>query len=179
MEVYATQQLQRREQAYDLLALAVRESWGWDALPRLARPPKGKPYFSDCPGRHFNLSHSGSLALCALDDAPVGADIQIVKRWRPGLPGRTCSERELAWLEEQGGGWDAFALLWTMKEARAKWDGSGLTRPIREISVPLPERDEHLLQWDGLWFRIWTGPDWAAAVCGLKPPPEDVRWRIL
>jgi len=179
MEVYATQQLQRREQAYDLLALAVRESWGWDALPRLARPPKGKPYFSDCPGRHFNLSHSGSLALCALDDAPVGADIQIVKRWRPGLPGRTCSERELAWLEEQGGGWEAFALLWAMKEARVKWDGSGLTRPIREISVPLPERDEHLLQWDGLWFRTWTGPDWAAAVCGLKPPPEDVRWRIL
>lgn len=177
MDIYAACGLRGKEQAYDLLTLAARESWGWESLPQLACLPVGKPYFPTFPDLHFNLSHSGSLALCVLDTAPVGADIQIVKNWRPGLPARTCSQRELAWLEEQGGGWEAFTLLWTMKEARVKWDGSGLTRPIREISVPLPEAGEHLLRWDGLWFRAWTGPDWAAAVCGGNPPPEEIRWR--
>lgn len=179
MDVYAAVGLRAKKQAYDLLALAVQESWGWETLPQLARLPGGKPYFPVFPERYFNLSHSGSLALCALDEAPVGADIQIVKNWRPGLPQRTCAERELAWLKEQGSGGETFALLWAMKEARAKQDGSGLTSPIREISVPLPEAGERLLQWEGLWFRTWTGPDWAAAVCGLTPPPEDIHWRTL
>ena len=179
MNVYAAGGLRGKEQAYDLLALAARERWGWETLPQLARLPGGKPYFPAFLERNFNLTHSGALALCALDDAPVGVDIQVVKQWRPGLPARTCSQRELAWLEAQGGNWEAFTLLWTMKEAWAKQDGSGLTRPIREISVPLPEAGERLLPWEGLWFRLWTGPEWAAAVCGLTPPPEDIRWRTL
>lgn len=177
MDIYALRNLQRREQAYDLLALAARESWGWTALPTLER--EEKPRFPAFPDRHFNLSHSGTLALCALDDAPVGVDIQVVKQWRPGLPARTCSQRELAWLERRGGSWENFTLLWAMKEARVKWDGSGLTRPIREISVPLPEGDENLLLWDGLWFRTYPGDGWAAAVCSRNPPPEAIRWRRL
>lgn len=179
MIVYAANNLQRREQAYDLLALAARETWGWETLPVLSRMSGGKPCFPDQPDQQFNLSHSGPFALCVLDDAPVGVDIQIVKEWRPGLPRRTCSERELAWLERQGGGWETFALLWSMKEARVKQDGKGLTRPIREISSPLPEGDETLLFQEGLWFRSWTGDDWAATVCGLTPPPEHIVWKTL
>jgi len=179
MEVYATQQLQRREQAYDLLALAVRESWGWDALPRLARPPKGKPYFSDWPGRHFNLSHSGPLALCALDDSPVGVDIQIIKEWRSALPARICSPEELRWLEGDKDFWHRFTLLWTLKECRVKQSGTGLTHPISKIKVPLPTENTDLYSLDDLWFRIYSGHGWQAAVCGLSPPPQEIRWITL
>lgn len=63
---------------------------GLTRMPELDRRPGGKPYFPHEEGLEFNLSHSGHLALCALDNAPVGArhpDGQRVaaRTARPGL----------------------------------------------------------------------------------------------
>ena len=175
MVIFGTDQLQRREQAYGLLARGARVHWGLDPLPPMARGPQGKPYFPGAEDRAFNLSHSGSLALCALDDRPVGVDIQLVGPHRPGLPARVCAPEELAWLEE-GELWERFALLWALKECRAKQSGLGLTGTIARIRVPLPRRvgEEALL--DGLRFRTYAGPGWRAAACGLSLPPEQIFW---
>lgn len=164
-------------QARELLALAVQETWGLSPLPEVGRRAGGKPFFPEHEELHFNLSHSGDLVLCALDREPVGADIQIVKQWRPALPGRVCSPAELEWLEKQPELWPAFTLLWALKEARAKESGRGLTRPIRDIRVPLPE--EGAVLFDGLWFRSWSGSGWAAAVCGHTEPPEKILKKVL
>lgn len=177
MVIYSTAGLTARAQARDLLALAVQEAWGLAPLPEIALREGGKPYFSGREELHFNLSHSGSLALCALDGAPVGADIQVVKKWRPSLPRMVCSPEELDWLERQSDPWSAFTLLWTLKEARTKESGRGLTFPIRDIRVPLPAAGP--LRLDGLWFRTWSGPGWAAAVCGHSEPPEKIFEKVL
>jgi len=177
MTVWSAAGLTSRAQARDLLALAVREVWRLSPLPEIARREGGKPYFPGREDLHFNLSHSGDLALCALDSAPVGADIQVVRTWRPALPGRVCSPGELAWLEGQSDRQAAFTLLWTLKEARAKESGRGLTSSIRDIRVPLPA--EGPVRLDGLWFRTWTGPGWAAAVCGHSEPPEKILKKTL
>ena len=177
MVICYTKGLTNRAQARELLALGVREVWGLSSLPEITRREHGKPYFPGYEGLHFNLSHSGELALCALDSAPVGVDIQIVKEWRPGLPERVCSGAELAWLEGQPDHWSAFTLLWTLKEARAKESGQGLTTSIRDIRVPLP--GEGPVLFDGLWFRSWAGPGWAAAVCGHSEPPEKFLKKVL
>lgn len=177
MILYSAKGLTSRAQARELLALAVRETRGLSPLPEIARREGGKPYFPGQEELHFNLSHSGGLALCALDAAPVGVDIQIVKEWRPGLPKRVCAPDELAWLESQPDRWPAFTLLWTLKEARAKESGKGLTSSIRDIRVPLPGGGP--VQMDGLWFRTWTGPGWAAAVCGHSKPPENFHEKVL
>ena len=84
---------------------------------------------------------------------------------------------ELSWLEGQSDLWPAFTLLWALKEARAKESGLGLTTSIREIRVPPPETDPVLF--DGLWFRSWSGPGWAAAVCGHSEPPENFFKKVL
>lgn len=177
MVLYIAKGLADRAQARDLLAWAVKEAWGLSPLPEIASQAGGKPFFPGYPNRHFNLSHSGDLALCALDAAPVGADIQIVKEWRPSLPRRACSPEELAWLEGQPEFWPAFTLLWTLKEARVKESGKGLTTSIRDIRVPLPAGGPVLF--DGLWFRTWSGPGWAAAVCGRSEPPEKFFEKVL
>ena len=177
MIVYGARGLTARSQARDLLALAAEEYWGLSPLPEIARREVGKPFFPEREDLCFNLSHSGDLALCALDGGAVGADVQIVKTWRPSLPRRVCSDEELAWLERQSDPWPAFALLWALKESRAKESGRGLTTSIRDIRVPLPT--EGPVQLDGLWFRTWTGPGWAAAVCGHTKPPEEILWREL
>ena len=179
MVLYGADNLTDRRQAYDLLALAAKEYWGLNTLPPMARTAQGKPWFPEAPERAFNLSHSGTLALCALSSQPVGVDIQVVKPHRPGLPTRVCSAEELAWLQEQPDLWTAFALLWTLKEARVKYSGTGLTLPIHGISVPLPLPGKTLFFQDGLWFRLYQGAGWQAAACGQSPPPEAIRWCSL
>ena len=174
MVIYGARGLTARSQARDLLAQAAAAEWGLFPLPDIARHPGGKPYLPDHPSLHFNLSHSGGLALCALDAAPVGVDIQVVKPLRPALPRRVCSPEELAWLEAQPDLWSSFALLWSLKESRVKESGQGLTVSIPSIRVPLPS--EAPTQLDGLWFRTFTGPGWAAAVCGHSQPPQEIIW---
>ena len=150
MFLYRAEGLTARSQARELLALAAAEVWGLASLPEISRRKGGKPFFPEYEGLQFNLSHSGEFALCALDEAPVGVDIQIVKAWRPALPRRVCSQLELDWLEAQPEFWPSFAQLWTLKESR-----------------------------DGLWFRTWHGAAWAAAVCGHSAPPEKMLEKIL
>lgn len=175
MVLYGTQCPQARSQAYRLLALAAKEAWGLPQLPPLARRSGGKPYFPQHPGLEFNLSHSGPLALCALDSAPVGVDIQQVRAMRPGLPARVCSPQQLAWVEA-GDRWRRFAQLWSLKEALVKYTGTGLTRSIPGIQIPLLEGEDTLAQLDGLWFRVYRGEGWLGAACGEVPPPEAIRW---
>ena len=175
MTVWFTDSLQSNAGAYTLLSRAAREVWGFDPLLEYARTPEGKPHFPDHPGCHFNLSHSGPYALCALDASPVGVDIQIVKdNWRTALPRRVCSPEQLGWLESQPDLWPAFALLWALKEARVKYTGTGLRTDIRSISVPLPGGGDTLYRHDGLWFRVYRGRGWMAAVCGERQPPEQL-----
>lgn len=177
MVIYGAQGLTARTQARELLALAAAEHWGLAPLPTICRLEKGKPYFPEAPARHFNLSHSGDLAVCALDGSPVGVDIQIVKDWRPALPKRVCSAGELKWLEAQEDRRFSFAALWALKESRVKESGQGLTVPIREIRIPLPGPEPQQL--DGLWFAAYRGENWAGAVCGHTPPPRSILWRSL
>lgn len=177
MVIYRAKGLTARSQARALLALAAAEHWGLSPLPQIARREGGKPYFPGHEELHFNLSHSGDQALCALDGTPVGVDIQVVKQWRPALPARVCSRPELDWLEGQPELWLSFTLLWALKEARVKESGRGLTSPIRDIRVPLPA--DRPVQLDGLWFGTWTGQGWAAAVCGHREPPEKIFEKSL
>ncbi len=174
MVIYGAWDLTAKIQARDLLAQAAAAEWGLFPLPDIARHPGGKPYLLDHPSLHFNLSHSGGLALCALDAAPVGVDIQVIKPLRPALPRRVCSPEELDWLEAQPDLWSSFALLWALKESRVKESGQGLTVSIPGIRVPLPS--EAPVQLDGLWFRAFTGPNWAAAICGHSQPPQEIIW---
>ena len=174
MQVYL-QRIGSREQAYSVLARATETAWGLSPLPEILREAGGKPRFRDFPARHFNLSHSADLALCALDDAPVGADIQIIRRdLRQALPTRVCSPEELDWLAGQADYWAAFARLWSMKEARVKFTGEGISAGLRAAAVPLPDADAGLYQLDGLWFRLYDLPGFACAVCGKNPPPEEI-----
>lgn len=176
MAVYAAH-IENRTQAGQLLARAAALEWGLSPLPETERTDAGKPFFPHLPQFQFNLSHSGPYALCALDTHTVGADIQVIRRdLRENLPHRVCSDRELAWLDGQHDRWAGFALLWAMKEARGKYDGSGLSAGVRELSVPLPQEGESLYRHDGLWFRIYQSEAYMAAVCGENPPCGELIW---
>ena len=166
MDLYLCENISRREDAYALLSYAVKHRWGLKALPVIARSEQGKPYFPHVPQYHFNLSHSGSFALCALDERPVGADIERIRPHHPKLADRICSPEELEWLAGQPDKASALCQLWTCKEALAKYHGTGLTVPLRAIRVPLSPASEQ----DGLLFHSMVTPEFCLCVCGHSTP---------
>lgn len=142
--------------AYALLERAIRQTWGLERLPEIARLPGGKPFFPGHPDRHFNLSHSGSLALCALADRPVGADIEVIRPRREGLSAYVFKEKEYDRFLALGGDWDAFYTLWTEKESILKYTGEGL-KALRSSVLP-PE----------CVITNLSGAGWRGAVCGCE-----------
>ena len=160
--------------AYELLGELVTAEYGLAALPPVEREENGKPFFPGAPGLHFNLSHSGGLALCGAGGAPLGVDVELVRPRRAGLAKYVLSEAEYAWFQQQGGGWGAFYTLWTLKEARVKCTGRGLRQAPRTIAVPLlaPGEEGTL---DGLVFRAYSGENWRAAACCVLPETPSGR----
>lgn len=140
--------------AYVLLAEAVRKVWGIDALPEVARLPGGKPFFPDHPDRHFSLSHSGGLALAALADRPVGADIEVIRPRSAALPAYVYQGAEYERFLALGGDWPAFYTLWTETESILKYTGEGL-KALRRRTLPA-----------GCALTNLSGEGWRGAVCG-------------
>ena len=128
---------------------------------RVNRTDTGKPVVAG--GIHFNVSHSADLILLALsDERPVGVDVErkrdvvrvnaLIARWL------TDAERnELAQLTKRGASSsDAFLRVWSLKEARLKALGVGISgaagaalhavdvRSLDDLLESLPGRpDEH------------------------------------
>ena len=147
---------------WPLLGLAVREQWGWSALPPVERSPRGKPLFAGLADRWFSLSHSGGIALCALSSAPVGVDAELVRPRREGLFDYALSEAERSGFD---GTWEDFYRLWTLKESWCKREDSPLFPP-REVTVPPP-----------CPHKSYAGEGWRAAVCCEDDPPQEILWR--
>lgn len=163
-------------EAYGLLAELLAAEYGLPGLPELERQAGGKPFFPQRPDLHFNLSHSGGLALCGAGTAPLGVDIEAIRLRRAGLARYICSPEEYAWYEELGGDWESLYTIWTLKEARVKCTGEGLRQRPEAIAVPLigPGQTGEL---EGLVFRSYAGDGWLGAVCCV--PPEEPPERIL
>ena len=151
-------------EAYTLLTQRASACWGLVPLPEVARKERGKPFFQAFPQYHFSLSHSGGLSLCALGEVPLGADVELVRPRREGLPAYALSEEELAWFRKRGSRWADFYTLWTLKEARVKCTGEGLRKAPRDISIPLLEPGERA-KFAGFTFTALAGDGWRGAVC--------------
>ena len=168
LRLYLSRTADGKIDAWALLERALTDR-GLEQMPAVERAPGGKPYFPDRPGLCFSLSHSGPWALCALGDGPVGADVETVRPRREALL-RALSAQELAWFRGRGSRWEDFYTLWTLKEARVKHSGTGLTLPPRAIAVPLLDPGQHAAM-DGLTFTAYAGTGWRAALCAGGPGP--------
>ena len=111
-----------------LLAPAF-DSFGLDAhTARVSINEHGKPCLPDVPGVHFSLSHSGSMAMCAIADSPVGCDIQELSAARRGerVARRFFTPAEYARIAAAANPEREFVRLWTLKESYVKYLGTGI-----------------------------------------------------
>jgi 4'-phosphopantetheinyl transferase len=157
---------------------------------RFERGAHGKPVLDPpvgAPPLRINISHSRGCVACVLGrGAEVGIDVEDAARigGRHAVAGDTFSEEErhvLASLDEAGRR-EAFAAMWTMKEAIIKADGRGLAMPMQGFTVD-PGSSSVRFAGDedrsaGRWLlgrHSWGSFRLAAAAVG-DPPPKRISW---
>ncbi len=132
----------------------------------------GKPFFSELPDVHFNLSHSGDLVLCALSPSPVGCDIEKPCHYDPALARRFFHPDEITRLfslpEDERP--EAFYRLWTCKESFMKAVGLGFNLPLSDFAVrpgepPTLTQDVDARPWR---LRSFRAGEYFGALCGLS-----------
>ena len=127
-----------------LLLWALRQEGIRDLPPTITVLQGGKPVLQDLP-LQFSLSHSGSLAACAVSDRPVGLDLERSGRFHESLLRRCFSPEEQKRILESDDPDSAFTELWTGKESILKHSGTGI-RGSLALAQPLSP---------GPGLRIW------------------------
>ncbi len=124
---------------FDCAAGAIAFCYGQYGKPETSASPDGASSF------HFNLSHSGEMALCALGgDRNVGIDIEKVKPIQrlDSMMDRCLVEVEKSQVAAQPEDMQSrtFLQYWTCKEAYLKAIGLGLAQSMTtvEIEVRVP-----------------------------------------
>lgn len=138
---------------------------------RTGRDDNGKPFLTDFPGLHFNLSHSGQIVLCAIDFHPVGVDVEEIRDIGPDVAAACFTPAERKRLEgTRGEAWlNEFYLLWTLKESYLKALGTGLRRNPLSVEVAPQRVDSPLWEAKGdSTYKLHVLPvpaGYVAAVC--------------
>ena len=145
----------------ELLLLALQDLYGLQIRPQdISIAENGKPCLPMHPSIHFNISHCDGLAVCAVDDEPVGVDAEKVGYFAEILIRKVLSEEEKSFLSSvthvsaEGSGSDHqeptadavaadsakdlcqewFYRFWTLKEAYVKRTGIGVDTDLTAFS---------------------------------------------
>lgn len=104
------------------------------AAIRIGNTDKGKPFLVESPSLHFSISQSGPLAVIAISECPLGADIERVDFTFPiaDVITSVMTERERSQIDKTPAG---FFQVWTAKEAILKAAGTGLSTPMTQIEI--------------------------------------------
>ena len=130
----------------------------------LGKGPYGKPYLTEYPEIHFNISHSGGWAVCALASMPCGVDIQERQPIRSRrMVERTMNAREQRQILEAEDSTGEFIKLWTYKESCIKLSGEGLHQDMKTLKAPVCHQ------------FFWLEKDLAGCVAAEEPLTLEIR----
>lgn len=141
----------------------------------------GKPTV-DLPGApHFNVSHSGKWVVCAVNDRPIGVDVERIHDIDPGISKRFFSRQENDDLESLPEAFrkERFFDFWSLKESYIKAIGKGLFCSLGSFTVFLKNAHIEMSADDGLpimFFKQYEiDPGYKCAVCASHQDlPENV-----
>jgi phosphopantetheine--protein transferase-like protein len=90
-------------------------------LNQLVMADNGKPYLIGLPF-HFSFSHCKGYAACAVDDKPIGIDIEIIHPRIAKVAHKFLNDREKAMIADlaENDQLNQLAFLWAAKEAMYK-----------------------------------------------------------
>ncbi len=102
----------------------------------------GKPYLEGFSDFNYNISHSGDFVVCAIDDKPIGIDIEEVKHIQyEEIVKRFFSIKEHEYIFNHKSHLDInrFYEIWTLKESYIKLCGQGLSIPLKSFSIEIDQ----------------------------------------
>ena len=117
--------------AYLLLKRGLREEYGITDNPLFEYGEHGKPSIVGHPEIYFNLSHCREAVACVVADHPVGIDVECIREFRDSLVNFAMNIDEVVRIQAAECPDVEFIRLWTMKEARLKLTGEGITDDIK------------------------------------------------
>jgi len=136
----------------------------------------GKPYLKSHPEINFNISHSGNLVACVIDNKPVGIDVEQVKHIEyEGIAESFFSARELEniYKKDLCRQIGEFYRIWTLKESYVKCCGQGLSIPLKSFSISIDSSDKIRSVIDSkysehIFNTFEVEPDYKIAVCSIS-----------
>ena len=163
--------------------------------PVLAYGEYGKPYFKNYPDFKFNVSHSGTIAICAVSDTEIGCDIELIRDINLNILRKVLSKEEQRAFENK----DSFGLekssdcnsldrklklfytIWTAKESTAKALGRGLSIDFSGFSVLDKGYDKVINKEKLLLKQVYIKDGYVAAVCIKQDKNNndvniDIKW---
>ena len=110
----------------------------------------GKPFIHHTPYTiHFSISHCKAGIAVAVDEKPIGIDIEAIRHADEELIERTMNAEERQQIQTDRD----FIRLWTQKEAVVKMQGTGITSfeqlqnvlsRYRDIEISTKENDNYI-----------------------------------
>ena len=145
----------------------------------------GKPYLKNLPDIHISLSHSESIALCAISDERVGLDAEFVSDFNEGICKRFFSKKERDYVlscSDSALKRERFFRIWVLKESYVKFTGKGIGG-FCDFDIDA-ESDEILMNNKygicSCFFSELSIPGYKAAVCTVKKEtPEVSRVNVI
>lgn len=103
----------------------------------------GKPFLKHHPEVHFNLSHCKNGIAVAVDNTPIGIDIESFRNFDDALVRKTMNDSEIAIINASDDAAATFITYWTKKEAVLKLRGTGISTDLYQVL-------------DGMGYRLET-----------------------
>ena len=119
--------------AYLLLKEGLQREYGIIENPIFCYAKNGKPSIKGLPEIHFNMSHCRAGAVCAIDNQPVGIDIESIREAKEGLVKYTMNAQEQDLILSSSTPNIEFTRLWTQKEAVLKLTGQGIVKDLKQV----------------------------------------------
>lgn len=144
---YRHETVKRRSLAVDMLLQHGLHQAGLDiAQVTFGHNEQGKPHLVG-ENIHFNLSHSGEWAVCAIAGSEVGCDVEKITQCNMGIAERFfCREErdDIAAQPSEAEQAERFFRYWTLKESFMKATGLGMTLGLDKFRIGL-----------GATIRVW------------------------
>ncbi len=134
-----------------LLETMYRQMTG-NPMPSILVTDRGKPYFAEG-SLYFSVTHTKNHVFCALSENPVGIDAEeLSRKVKPRLAEKILSPEEMAQYLQTKDPNRALLTFWVLKEARAKFLGTGLRGYPNDTNFRLD--DSRVRQQDGCLLAV-------------------------
>jgi 4'-phosphopantetheinyl transferase len=137
----------------------------------------GRPFLKFPPIKNFNfnLSHSGDYLVIAINNYPIGVDIERIKPLDIKIATNCFTKQELGYLNSRRKNQlERFYQMWVLKESFLKATGRGLSYPLKKVNFKYDNNGKNLIlrpkNVKGKWFfRIYEiDKNYKMAICSRK-----------